>query len=77
MKEINGKEISAKLVIQIAIKYLRDHLLQSFKERNIGINPDDIEWVLTVPAIWNDACKQCMRDAAVGVGYILFSVRRY
>jgi hypothetical protein len=67
MKEINGKEISAKLVIQLAIKYLRDHLLQLFKERNIGIKPDDIEWVLTVPAIWNDACKQFMRDAAIGV----------
>ena len=41
MKEINDKEISAKLVIQLAIKYLRDHLIQSFKERNIGINPDE------------------------------------
>jgi hypothetical protein len=74
MKEINDKEISAKLVIQLAIKYLRDHLLQSFKERNIGIKPDDIEWVLTVPAIWNDACKQFMRDAAIGVCYLLIDI---
>lgn len=64
MKDINGKSISAKLVIKLAIQYLRKHLLDQFEERNIGVDANDIEWVITVPAIWNDACKQFMRDAA-------------
>lgn len=68
MTEMNGKTVSAKLVVQLVIKYLRDHLLGQFKSRNIGVNPDDIEWVITVPAIWNDACKQFMRDAAIAIG---------
>ena len=67
MTEINGKSLSAKLVVKLAIKHLRDHLLGHFKSRNIGVDPDDIEWVITVPAIWNDACKQFMRDAAQDV----------
>jgi hypothetical protein len=29
-----------------------------------GIRNSDIHWVLTVPAIWNDAAKQFMREAA-------------
>ena len=31
------------------------------------IRPCDINWVLTVPAIWSDAAKQFMREAAVEV----------
>ena len=31
------------------------------------VEKDDIFWVLTVPAIWNDSAKQFMREAAVNV----------
>lgn len=31
------------------------------------IEKRDIFWVLTVPAIWDDAAKQFMREAAVNV----------
>jgi len=31
------------------------------------IKPTEIGWVLTVPAIWSDAAKQFMREAAVQV----------
>ncbi|CAC5400999.1 unnamed protein product [Mytilus coruscus] len=76
MTDINGKAISAKLVIKLAIQYLRKHLLDQFEERNIGVNANDIEWVITVPAIWNDACKQFMRDAAeeAGIHGDMFSI---
>lgn len=76
MTDINGKAISAKLVIKLAIQYLRKHLLDQFEERNIGVKANDIEWVITVPAIWNDACKQFMRDAAeeAGIHGDMFSI---
>ncbi|CAG2184709.1 unnamed protein product [Mytilus edulis] len=76
MSEINGKAISAKLVIKLAIQFLRTHLLDQFKQRNIGVNPDEIKWIITVPAIWNDACKQFMRDAAeeAGIHGDMFSI---
>lgn len=67
MEEMNGKKVSAKRVFRLAIKFLKKHLLDQFKERNLGVNNDLIKWVITVPAIWNDACKQFMREAAEGV----------
>ena len=38
-----------------------------------GITMNDIHWVLTVPAIWSDAAKQFMREAAIKVSVILAS----
>ena len=33
------------------------------------VERDDIFWVLTVPAIWDDSAKQFMREAAVNVSF--------
>ena len=34
------------------------------------VERDDIFWVLTVPAIWDDSAKQFMREAAVNVSFL-------
>ena len=52
----------------MSIKYLKDHLLKNTRDRLSGLEEEDIQWVLTVPAIWNDAAKQFMREAAEDVG---------
>ena len=67
MKEINGKKISGKLVLSLAIRFLRKHVLNQLEQRNTGVPEDYISWVITVPAIWNDACKTFMRESAVKV----------
>lgn len=64
MKDINGKKISGKLVVAHSIGYLRQHMMDQLVQRNTGVPEEYIFWVLTVPAIWNDACKQFMREAA-------------
>jgi len=33
-----------------------------------SVSAEDIQWVLTVPAIWTPAAKQFMREAAYEVG---------
>ena len=43
-----------------SIRYLKDHALHQLG----GTFDDDIQWVLTVPAIWDDSAKQFMRLAA-------------
>jgi len=40
-------------------------------DRVTEIKNDDIDWVLTVPAIWNDSSKQFMREAAEMVGFLI------
>ena len=49
--------------------YFKDDLLAISDQRvaNGCLNADEIHWVLTVPAIWNDAAKQFMREAAEAV----------
>ena len=38
--------------------------MTTLDKRDTGVQPNDIQWVLTVPAIWNDPAKQFMREAA-------------
>ncbi|KAL3885507.1 hypothetical protein ACJMK2_025560 [Sinanodonta woodiana] len=54
IEDATGKELSAKTVFSMVIKYLKDDLLK--------------ECILTVPAIWNDSAKQFMREAALEAG---------
>ena len=42
-------------------------MIDSCESRAYGLSPDEIHWVLTVPAIWDDAAKQFMREAAINV----------
>jgi len=59
-------------VFTAAIKFLREFLL--YKELpNRGhrneLFDNEIMWVITVPAIWDNAAKQFMRDAAIKVNF--------
>lgn len=65
IRDISGKELSAMYVFSKAIEYMHDLLLEELKEQNDDdIAEENIRWVLTVPAIWDDSAKQFMRDAA-------------
>lgn len=66
--DIEGKHMPAKTVFSLSINYLKKHLMASLDKRNCGVVMDDILWVLTVPAIWNEPAKQFMREAAVMAG---------
>lgn len=69
LEDSTGKKLPAKSVFSLSIKYLKDDLIKT-SEKTIaadGLSKDDIHWVLTVPAIWNDAAKQFMREAAEAV----------
>ena len=59
-----GKKMPAIDVFSACIKYLKDHLLDQVRKPIPDARENDIRWVLTVPAIWNDVAKQFMREAA-------------
>lgn len=63
-----GKQAKAIKVFAHAIRYLKDHMLNTLEQRGAGIKAKDIDWVLTVPAIWEDPAKQFMREAAEEAG---------
>lgn len=66
--EAMGKEMPAKTIFTIAIRFITNHLLNSIRSRGIEFYDTDILWVLTVPAIWNEPAKQFMREAAEDAG---------
>ena len=53
-------------VFSMCIAYLKKDLLEVSEKRitRDELMEEDIHWVLTVPAIWNDSAKQFMREAA-------------
>ncbi|XP_045179839.2 heat shock 70 kDa protein 12B-like [Mercenaria mercenaria] len=95
LKDVSGKQLLAKSVFALSIKFLKDDLISTVNkglmkkestcevkdkdeansveegaqaERSSAVDEHDIRWVLTVPAIWDDAAKQFMREAAEEAG---------
>ncbi|XP_052788875.1 heat shock 70 kDa protein 12A-like isoform X2 [Mya arenaria] len=72
LEDESGKELPAMTVFSLSIRFLKDELLKTSGDQigGNGLEPEDIHWVLTVPAIWNDAAKQFMREAAQEAGML-------
>lgn len=70
IEDITGKSALAMDVFALSIQALMDHLLTLLETRGTGIDKKEIQWVLTVPAIWTDGAKQFMRRSAemAGIG---------
>lgn len=73
----NGCLIPAMKVFSESIKYLKTHLENHINSKTVCIKPQEIEWVLTIPAIWTDPAKQFMREAANIVSYVACSIVFY
>ncbi|XP_076084481.1 heat shock 70 kDa protein 12B-like [Mytilus galloprovincialis] len=64
LEDILGKPVRAVDVFSLSIKALVDHFMDSVKKQGTGVKIQEIQWVLTIPAIWTDAAKQFMRECA-------------
>ncbi|XP_060574862.1 heat shock 70 kDa protein 12B-like isoform X2 [Ruditapes philippinarum] len=66
-----GKSMNALNVFAMAIDFLVGDMMKNVKDKlTSAIGKDEVHWVLTVPAIWTDAAKQFMREAAVQAGLL-------
>ncbi|ELU17209.1 hypothetical protein CAPTEDRAFT_210496 [Capitella teleta] len=65
----DGKQFPLMEIFTMTFRYLKDRVLKSV-ERDLGepVDLEKIRWVITVPAIWSDAAKQFMREAAAKAG---------
>ncbi|XP_052799179.1 heat shock 70 kDa protein 12B-like [Mya arenaria] len=68
VEDINGKSMPAMTIFSMSIRFLRDHLVKTLNTQTVDIEEADIQYVLTIPAIWNDNAKQFMREAAMEAG---------
>ena len=78
LKAANGRSVDAKTVFARSINFLKDEAIKVIRQRtgDDHFSVDDVQWVLTVPAIWTPRAKQFMREAAYEVTFaccVLFS----
>ena len=71
IEDISGKPYYALDVFALSIKYLKKHLMSKMDERGLGTVIGEIQFVLTVPAIWRDSAKRFMREAAIKVRFLI------
>lgn len=65
----NGRTVAASKVFAHAIRYFKNLCLYELNDlSHIHITEVDIQWVITVPAIWRPSARQFMRRAAIEVG---------
>lgn len=65
----NGCLMPAMKVFSESIKYLNTHSENHINSKTLCIRPHEIDWVLTILAIWTDHAKQFMREAGNIVSY--------
>lgn len=56
-----------------SIKHFKDHFIDALLTRNYNMayEKNDVTWVLTVPAIWDEPAKQFMQKAAEKVSSVI------
>ncbi|CAG0894447.1 unnamed protein product [Darwinula stevensoni] len=65
----NGAKMPAIEVFSLALEYFKDHALREISDHTgTTLEPGDVRWVVTVPAIWRQPAKQLMREAAYKAG---------
>ncbi|PFX19316.1 Heat shock 70 kDa protein 12A [Stylophora pistillata] len=66
----NGKLLKAKQLFAHCIRFLKEEALEGIRERTGDevYGAEEIQWVLTVPAIWTLKARQFMREAAYEAG---------
>ncbi|XP_060554290.1 heat shock 70 kDa protein 12A-like [Ruditapes philippinarum] len=68
IEDISGKNMPAFDIFAHSISFLKNHLWKTLQSRVCGILETDIQYVITVPAIWDPRAKQFMRRAAYKAG---------
>ncbi|KAK3099979.1 hypothetical protein FSP39_012866 [Pinctada imbricata] len=68
IEENCGKEMEALNVFRHCVEFLKDSLFEQIKNSFPEVKMTDLDYVLTVPAIWDDVSKQFMREAATKAG---------
>lgn len=77
-----GKPLNASEVFSKSLIYMREEVMKMLENDNHtqANNKDNIHWIITVPAIWEEVAKQFMRNAAkhVNTFYICcYEIKKY
>ncbi|CAG2237770.1 unnamed protein product [Mytilus edulis] len=68
IEDVRGNSLPAIDVFAAAIGALTHHMMEHVERQRINLQPNEIKWVLTVPAMWTDKAKEFMRECAEKAG---------
>lgn len=63
--------IGARELLSLFIQCMKKELHGYLKKKNIDNADDNVQWILTMPAIWGPPAKQCVQKSAEQVIRIL------
>lgn len=67
LEDIEGKQVPAHTIFAMSINFLKMEILKSLTKHS-GYTIEDVHFIITIPAVWTDAAKQFMREAALEAG---------
>ena len=70
IKSTNGKEADLELVISKILKKVSENAITQIQRANGSIKKENIKWIVTIPAIWEEKSKQIMLQASIAAGLI-------
>ena len=70
IKSTNGKEANIELIITKILKIISENAITQIQRSNKIIKKENIKWVVTIPAIWEEKSKQIMINASIKAGLI-------
>ncbi|ETO24769.1 heat shock 70 kDa protein 12B, partial [Reticulomyxa filosa] len=62
---INGTAVETSHVFISAFRYCKKKAMDYFGEKHISVKEDEVQWIITVPAIWSEKAKGLMRQWAM------------
>ena len=71
IKSTNGKEVDIELIITKILEVVSKNAIDQIqKKHDSSIKKEDIKWVVTIPAIWEEKSKKVMINASMSAGLI-------
>ena len=70
IKSTNGKEANIELVISKLLKKVAENAISQIERSTISFKREEIKWVVTIPAIWDEKSKDIMINASIKAGLI-------
>lgn len=71
-----NQPLEAVSVFAHSITYIKEELWKQLSKTGFEVDKKEIQWVITIPAIWNPRSKQFMRMAAEQVPGHISSINR-
>eukprot|EP01084_Bolivina_argentea_P124782 221108_1 len=77
LKSLNGGTCNAKIVFVNAFKRLQKTACEYMAKitNNADIGKDEIQWIVTVPAIWSERAKSKMKEWIITAGLVRSTIK--